>query len=178
LEVAWNIPCRPGPSDLFALRFDTHFQPDRGGIEVHHTKVGKWAFIALETTFIRALAIREKQHKSGYLIEFNGKPLQRLDTSLATAAKRAELPYQPCLYDVRHLWITTALDKGLEPSVIAYMAGTSVEIIHSNYYEPHAVERARAASIMPKLHQMEDEPTRKVVGIEEGFCRKNCRKKE
>jgi hypothetical protein len=116
---------------------------------------------------VRAIAIREKQHKSGHLIEFKGKPVLRLDTSLVTAAKRAGLSFQPCLYDVRHLWITTALDKGLEPSVIAYMAGTSVEMIHSNYYEPHAVERARAASIMPKLHQPEADPSRKVVGIDE-----------
>jgi hypothetical protein len=82
------------------------------------------------------------------------------------------------MYDVRHLWITTALDKGIEPSAIAYMAGTSVEMIHKNYYEPHAAEKARAVEIMPKLHVQKLEPGRKVVGIDEAGCRKPCRKKE
>ncbi|OLN25949.1 hypothetical protein DVDV_3006 [Desulfovibrio sp. DV] len=52
------------------------------------------------------------------------------------------------------------------PSVIASITGTSVERIHNNDYEPHAVERARMASIMPTLHQPEAELARKVVGID------------
>jgi len=178
MEVAWNIPCRPGPSDLFALRFDKHVQWGREGIEVFHTKVGKWAFIQLDPDFIRALAIRESVNKSGFLIEYKGNSVDRLDTSLETAAKKAKIAYPVRMYDIRHLWITTALDRGLEPSVIAYMAGTSVEMIHKNYYEPHAVARARAIEIMPKLRHPEADPDRKVVGIDEAGCRKTCRKKE
>lgn len=178
MEVAWNIPCRPGPSDLYALRFDKNVKWGREGVEVFHTKVGKWAFIQLDGEFIRALAIREKVHKSGRLIEYKGNPVERLDTSLDTAAKKAGLAYAVRMYDIRHLWITTALDKGLEPSVIAYMAGTSVEMIHKNYYEPHAVARARAVEIMPKLRKPQVDPDRKVVGIDEGACRKTRRKKD
>jgi len=178
MEVAWNIPCRPGPSDLYALRFDKNVKWGREGIEVFHTKVGKWAFIQLDGEFLRALAIREKIHKSGRLIEYKGVPVDRLDTSLSTAAQKAGLAYAVRMYDIRHLWITTALDRGLEPSVIAYMAGTSVEMIHKNYYEPHAVARARAVEIMPKLRRPEVDPDRKVVGIDEAGCRKTCRKKE
>jgi integrase len=166
LEVAWNIPCRPGPSDLFALRFDKHYQPGRGGVEVFHTKVGRWAFILLDEEFMRSLAIRQKQHASGYLIEYKGKPVTDIGVGLAGAAKRAGLPYRPCLYDVRHLWITTALDNGHEPSAIAYVAGTSVEMIHEHYYEPHAAERSKIAATMPKVRAEEPEKGRKVVGID------------
>jgi integrase len=178
LDVAWAIPCRPGPTDLYALRFDRNVKPGRNGVEVYHSKVGKWAFIQLDEWFMRSLAIQEKIHTSGHLIEYKGKPVDRLDTSLDTAAKRVGLTYSVCMYDVRHLWITTALDKGIEPSAIAYMAGTSVEMIHKNYYEPHAAEKARAVEIMPKLHVQKLEPGRKVVGIDEAGCRKPCRKKE
>lgn len=178
LDVAWAIPCRPGPSDLYALRFDRHVKPGRGGVEVFHSKVGKWAFIQLDVDFMRSLAIREKQHASGHLIEYKGRPVERLDTSLATAATKAGLPYSVCMYDIRHLWITTALDKGLEPSAIAYMAGTSVEMIHKNYYEPYAAEKARAVELMPRLREPKADPDRKVVGIDEGACRKTRRKKD
>jgi len=176
LEVAWNIPARPGPSDLFALRFDRDVKYDRGGVEVEHSKVGKRAFILLDPEFMRALAVKEGQHKSGHLIEFKGRPVLRLDTALSTAARKAELPYPVCFYDIRHLWITTAVDKGLEPSAIAFMAGTSLEMIQNHYYEPHAAEKARAVEIMPKIREAVVSQDRKVVGIDEAVCRKTCRK--
>ncbi len=94
-----------------------------------------------------------------------GRPVKRLDTALETTARAARLLYNVCMHDVRHLWITTALDQGLEPSAIAYMAGTSVEMIHSNYYEPRAAARARAVEVIPTLAEEyhRDRP-RKVVG--------------
>ena len=178
LEVAWNIPARPGPSDLFSLRFDLNVKPDRQGVEYLHSKVGRWAFVRLDADFIRALAVKASQHRSGYLIEFRGQRVYDLGKSLENAATRAGLPYTVCMYDVRHLWITTALDSGLEPSAIAYMAGTSVEMIHKNYYEPHAAEKARALEIMPRLREPKAGLDRKIVGIEEAVCRKTCRKNE
>jgi len=160
------IPARPGPTDLYSLRFDKHVDYGKSGVRVFHSKVRKWAFIDLPADFMRALAVRESQHVSGHLIEFAGKRVERWDTALDSAVKKAGLPYRIRMYDVRHLWITTALDKGLEPSVIAYMAGTSVEMIHKNYYEPHAVERARVAMVMPRLVPSEGVVSSKVVSID------------
>lgn len=151
LEVAWNVPVRPGPSDLFSLRFDRHVNYERSGLEVFHSKVGRWAFVSCDAGFMAAIKTRQEFHKSGFLIEYKGSPVKRLDTALPRAAKKAGLEYPVCFYDVRHLWITTMLDAGLEPSAIAYLAGTSVEMIHANYYEPHAVERMRASTLLPSL---------------------------
>lgn len=53
-EVAWNVPARPGPSDLFALRFDRHVNYERGGVEVFHGKVGRWSFVACSKEFLAA----------------------------------------------------------------------------------------------------------------------------
>ena len=175
LDVAWAIPARPGPSDLFALKFDTHVKWDRGGVEVYHSKVGRWAFVECPEWFMRALYAKQHEHqRSGRLIEFRGKPVQRIDTALDSAAEKAGVKYEEggdkrrvCLYDVRHLWITTALDKGVEPSAIAYLAGTSVEMIHKNYYEPHAAARGKAARVMPYLPGEASAQDRKVVNIED-----------
>lgn len=151
LEVAWHIPVRPGPSDLFALRFDQHFNKGRQGFEVFHTKVRRKAFVACDSAFLESLKEKETTQTSGYVIEYNGNPVKSLKKALSTAATNAKLGYSVCMYDIRHLWITTMLDAGLEPSAIAYLAGTSVKMIHANYYEPHAVERQRAASLLPNL---------------------------
>ena len=148
-EVAWNIPVRPGAQDLFALRFEA-VDYGREGVSVFHSKVGRWAFIPLPAPFLRALYARERQHKSGHLVEYRGRQVKRMDTALDTAAKRARLAYPVCMYDVRHLWITTALDQGVPPSVVASMAGTSVDMIVSNYYEDRAAAQ-QCVEAMPTL---------------------------
>jgi len=73
--------------------------------------------------------------------------------ALARAAGEygADLPYSVCLYDIRHLWITTMLNQGIEMSTIAYLAGTSVRMIMKNYYEPHSADRAKASEVLPQL---------------------------
>jgi len=153
IEVAWHIPARPGPSDLFALRFDTHVKWDREGVEVYHSKVGRWSFVQCPKSFMRALYVRQAQHQSGHLIEYKGRPVKRLDTALPRACNQAKVGYTICMYDIRHLWITTAIDQALEPSAIAHLAGTSVEMIHKNYYEPHQAEAGRVAEVMPRLSE-------------------------
>ena len=57
------------------------------------------------------------------------------------------------------------------------MAGTSVAMIHKNYYEPHAAEKARAVEIMPKPREPRPGLDRKVVGIDEGLVVKRVVKK-
>ena len=90
--------------------------------------------------------------------------MKRLDTALPNMAERIGLNYHVTMYDVRHLWITTAIDQGFEPSVIAHMAGTSIEMIHQNYYEPHAVEQSRMTEGMPDINK--EENTGKVINID------------
>lgn len=116
IEVAWNIPARPG-ADLFGLRFDANVRFDRGGVEVLHAKVGKRVFVDCSEAFMRALYAKERRHQSGHLIEFNGHPVSDLGKGLVLAASRAGLGYSPCLYDIRHLWITTMLNGGLVAEV-------------------------------------------------------------
>lgn len=153
LDVAWNIPVRPGPLDFFSLRYDTNVNYGTGEFKVFHTKVNKWATIQCSEIFIKKVYVSELQSKSGFILEYKGKPVTHVRRSLARAAgpKGADLPYSVCLYDIRHLWITTMLNQGIEMSTIAYLAGTSVRMIMKNYYEPHSADRARASEVLPQL---------------------------
>lgn len=153
IEVAWNIPVRPGKADLFPLRFDNNVDFFMNTVKVYHTKVKRWAKIQCSKTFMKKLYIASQTNESGYLIEYKGEPVQNVSTALNRAAgpKGANLPYSVCMNDIRHLWITTMYNKKIEPSTIAYMAGTSVRMIHKNYYEPHSAERAKAAKVLPEI---------------------------
>lgn len=92
LEVAWNVTCRPGPADLFALRFDTHVDYDKGGLNVYHSKVKRWAWIPCDNGFMRSVFLRQQVHGSGCLIEYKESPVLKVAKALRTAGKRAGLP--------------------------------------------------------------------------------------
>ncbi|MFW5970480.1 MAG: tyrosine-type recombinase/integrase [Desulfovermiculus sp.] len=147
IEVAWNVPVRPG-RDLYGLTFrNVNF--DRGGVNVYHSKVNKHAFVKCHEDFMRELWVKKRVHHK-HLIEFRGKPVKSLKRSLKHAAEQVGLEYEVTMYDIRHLWITTMLDQGLEISAIAYMAGTSMEMIQRHYYEPHQAETGRAIDLLPR----------------------------
>lgn len=150
IEVLWNIPVRPG-KDLFGLSFASNVDFDRGGVWANHNKVGKTVFISCRKSFMEVLAERKTTQASGFIIEYNGKPISSLKKTLNHVVKELNLPYPVCLYDVRHLWITEAVNKGMEISVIAECAGTSVRMIMQNYYENHSMEKERLANAMPGL---------------------------
>jgi len=165
IQVAWNIPCRPG-LDLFSLTFSEHVKWQRGGVLVYHRKVKKWVFVRCSDEFMQALMERRHTHESGHLVEYRGRPVADIGTALSNAAKRAGLKYAVCPYDIRHLWITTMLDKQVEISAIAHLAGTSVRMIIKNYYEAHASETEKAAALLPRLGEAREAPTKLVRPVQ------------
>jgi hypothetical protein len=88
IQVAWNIPCRPGQY-LYSLTFSENVKWKQGGVEVFHRKVQKWAFVRCSDEFMHALEERRHQHKSDHLIEYEGHPVSDIGTALSNAAKRA-----------------------------------------------------------------------------------------
>lgn len=151
IEVNWNIPVRPG-KDLFGLTFK-NIDYNRSGARVHHSKVNRNAFIELDHDFITKLLKRQK--KQTYLIEYKGRPVKRLDKALNNAAKEVGINYDISFYSVRHLWITCALDSGVPMSVVAYLAGTSVDMLRKHYYEDLAVGTVNANEMIPKLKEVQ-----------------------
>jgi integrase len=161
IQVAWHIPCRPGQY-LYSLTFSQNMRWRRGGLRVFHSKVEKWVFVRCSDEFMKAMEERRRLHKSGHLTEYQDNPVADIATAFSNAAKRAGLKYAVCPYDIRHLWITTMLDKKVEISAIAHLAGTSPRMIIKNYDEPHSSETEKAAALLPKLGAAREAPLRLV----------------
>jgi len=148
IEVMWNVPVRPGV-DLFGLTFKENVDYDRQGIHAYHNKVDQSVFIQCSQDFLTEVYQYQLVNKTGYLIEYRGKPVKRISKSLKYAADKNGININ-CMYDIRHLWITTMLDLHVDLGTIAYMAGTSPEMIHRNYYE-HLNTQATAVNSLPSL---------------------------
>jgi integrase len=108
LEVNWNIPVRPG-KDLFKLRFN-RIDYEKKRVLISHGKVKKAVYVRLSDAFIDKLKQKQQEHKSGYVIEYKGRSITHVKRSLKSAADKAGVPIN-CLYELRHLWITTAVNN-------------------------------------------------------------------
>lgn len=75
-------------------------------------------------------------HGLPYVIHYEGKPVQSVKRSWASACQRAGIEASP--HDLRRTRATILMSRGLNPETIAQSLGMSVEILRSTYaqYDP------------------------------------------
>jgi integrase len=74
----------------------------------------------------------QKASKSGYVIEFHGKRVADIKTSLATACEKAEI--EPCgAHVLKHTSISWMVLRGLPFSVISKLTNTSTAVLEKHY---------------------------------------------
>lgn len=152
LEVEWELGARPGPSELFKIKWtDVNFTD--GTIRVRGTKTHESdRVLPITERFKLRLLEKRKEAQSEYVIEFRGKPVNSLKTALAGAKKRAGLKYRIRLYDVRHLFASTMLSSGADLAAVSRLLGhADITTTQKYYYHLMAGEMARATNTRPTL---------------------------
>jgi len=158
LEVEYYLGTRPGSSELFALKF-SDLRMDDTGIFVYGRKTKSWRHVPLPEYFLEKLRARAEKHTSGYVVEYHGKPVNSLRTAWATAKRKAGITYRCRLYDIRHLYATTLLRKGGDLKAVSALLGHSTVVTtQKSYYHLMAGEKARAASLLPRLDMLPKTP--------------------
>ncbi|SNR98802.1 Site-specific recombinase XerD [Humidesulfovibrio mexicanus] len=152
LEVEANLGTRPGPSELFSIRWaDVDFE----GLLVHvrGTKTeGASRIVPITPDFRARLLIMRQEAKSAYLIEYKGRPVKQVYRSLKTAIKRAGITYPVTPYDVRHLFASVLLQGGADLAAVSALLGhSSIATTQERYYHLMAGEKARAVALMPQV---------------------------
>ncbi len=90
--------------------------------------------------------------QSGFIIEYNGKPVSRIVKSFRNACTRAGISYPTRMYDLRHLFATTLLRKGADLAAVSKMMGHStVKLTADTYYHYMEGEKERAVRLLPEL---------------------------
>jgi len=141
MTVAYNTGMRPGPSELFAARWE-HVDWEGRRIHIYATKTKTWRWQYFLEDFYQALKKRYESYqrkcriiaekKSGgkkireiapYICTYRGQPITSLKVSLAEAVGRAGITRHVRLYDIRHLYITHALAGGAPIGELAERVG-------------------------------------------------------
>lgn len=151
MEVCFNIGARPGESELLALKWE-HVDFGAGTVRIYATKTKTYRIVPINPTFLKRMEQVRATSQSGFIIEYNGKPVSRIVKSFRNACTRAGISYPTRMYDLRHLFATTLLRKGADLAAVSKMMGHStVKLTADTYYHYMEGEKERAVRLLPEL---------------------------
>ncbi|GAB6037866.1 hypothetical protein JCM15519_24250 [Fundidesulfovibrio butyratiphilus] len=151
IEVCFTLGLRPGVSELFSIRYD-QIDWNAPSIKVYASKTQTTRVIPLSPTFAQKLREMEATSKSGYVIEYHGKPVTRMNKAYQAACERAGIKVPTRMYDLRHLFATTMLSRGADLAAVSKLMGhANVTMTADTYYQYLQGEKERAVSLLPEL---------------------------
>jgi len=151
MEVCFNIGARPGESELLALKWE-HVDFGAGTVRIYATKTKTYRIVPINPIFLKRMEQVRATSQSGFIIEYNGKPVSRVVKSFRNACTRAGISYPTRMYDLRHLFATTLLRKGADLAAVSKMMGHStVKLTADTYYHYMEGEKERAVRLLPEL---------------------------
>jgi len=151
MEVCFNLGTRPGPSELFALRWE-HVDFEKSTVRIYATKTKTFRTVPVTVAFLERLREMRKQSKSGFIVEYEGKQLTTIRKSFKTACVKAGITVDVRMYDLRHLFATTMLANGADLAAVSKLMGHStVKMTADVYYHYLEGEKEKAVGKLPSL---------------------------
>lgn len=151
MEVCFNLGTRPGPSELFALRWE-HVDFEAGSVRIYATKTKTFRTVPVTHAFLGRLREMKDKSQSSYVIEYRGKPLTTIRKSFKTACMKAGIKVPVRMYDLRHLFATTMLSNGAELAAVSKLMGHSTVKMTADVYCHYLEgEKEKAVGKLPSL---------------------------
>lgn len=153
IQTTFYLGLRPGKSELFALMWNG-VDFERQEVSIYATKTSQRRTIPIPDAFLPVLRKAQRQAQTPYVIEYNGKQVLRVSTSLKNALKKAGIDKSFRLYDLRHMYATYMLNSGGDLAAVSAMLGHSdVSLTANTYYQAMSKEKQRSANLLPTLNE-------------------------
>jgi integrase len=115
-------------------------------------KMNIYRKIPLSDHFREILLDAKAKATSDFIIEYKGGPINKLRRSVDTACKKAGISYKVTMYDIRHLFATTALSEGADLKAVSAVLGhSSTKMTADIYYHLLHGEKKRAVDLIPSI---------------------------
>ena len=151
MEVCFNLGTRPGPSELFALRWE-HVDFEAGTVRIYATKTKTFRTVPVTAAFLARLRDIKAGSTSGFIVEHKGKAVTTIRKGFNAACEKAGITVDVRMYDLRHLFATTMLANGADLAAVSKLMGHStVKMTADVYYHYLEGEKEKAVGKLPSL---------------------------
>jgi len=152
IKLAYYTGLRPGSVELLSLTWKQVnwegktiliVSAHKGGPEQRQVPLHKHFIEQLEQWY-------EEDEKDGYIIHYNGKPIKTIKSAWKGTLERAEITRRIRPYDLRHNFITLALEDGADMKALSEIVGSRPETIMKYYqHVSKKLHRQTVAKIPP-----------------------------
>jgi len=152
IRLAYYIGLRPGSVELLSLTWDkVNWEAKTIQIVSAHKGGPEQRQVPLHKDFVEQLGQwYAEDEKNGYIIHYNGKPIKTIKSAWKRTLKRAGITRRIRPYDLRHNFITLALEDGADMKALSEIVGSRPETI-MRYYQhvSKKLHRQTVAKIPP-----------------------------
>ena len=151
VDVAFNLGVRTGPSELLALRWDW-IDWDNMVFRIYATKTKSWRQVPITEQFAEKLRQKQKEAKTDFIIEYNGRQITTIKKGFRNACRRAGIDDDINSYNLRHLFATVLLSAGGDLASVSNLMGhSSTRMTADQYYHVQKSEKIRTIGLLPEI---------------------------
>ncbi len=154
IKISCYTGLRPGAVELLTLRWD-HVMFDLNVIRVISAEKGgiKMRDIPIHPNFESELRYWSQTDKSpmGFIINDHGKPIKCIRVAWNNAKRRAGITRRLRMYDLRHLFVTRAIELGADYKTLSEIVGSSPETLRKHYQHVSSEAKKGVINNMPKV---------------------------
>jgi len=157
--LSYYLGLRPGAVELLSLTWkQINWEAKIILIVSAHKGGPERRQVPLHDDFIKKLKQwYRKDKKKGYIIHYHGKPIKKIQTSWKGALERAGITRRIRPYDMRHYFISRALEEGADMKALSEIVGSRPETIMRHYQHVSTEMRRKTVAMIPKLKDPEEE---------------------
>lgn len=147
IKLAWYTGLRPGAVELFSLTWGAVIW-DRKVIRITSAEKGGPGLreVPIHSEFIEELGQWWETDGRGFgsIIHKDGQPITTLKKAWRIAKQKAGITRRLRLYDLRHDFVTTALEGGTDIKILADIVGSAPETLRKHYQHVSGASRIKA----------------------------------
>lgn len=150
--LSYYLGLRPGSVELLTLTWENvNWDTVTILVESAHKGGPSRRSVPIHEDFLDALTKWYRvDKKEGYIVHYRGKPIKKIQTSWEGAVKRAGITRRIRPYDLRHNFITRALEQGADLKALSEVVGSRPETLMRHYqHVTKELHRQTVARIPP-----------------------------
>lgn len=156
IKLAYYLGLRPGPVECYNLRWEM-VDWNTGTILITGAKKGGPAkrSVPIHPEFMTTLKswhADDCERGIPWIISWGGHPMKKISTVWEHTLAKAKITRRLRPYDIRHLFVTQALEGGADHKALAEIVGSRPETLMRFYQHVSSALHRRTIDLIPAIH--------------------------
>ena len=159
IMLSYYLGLRPGAVELLRITWSNILWESRAVLIKSADKGGpKNRLVPIHDNFLPILSKWHAEDKNiGYLIHFHGQPIKSIKRAWRGALRRAKIKRRLRPYDLRHHFVTKALEEGADLKALSEVVGSRPETIMKYYQHVTSEVHRKTVAKIPGLPILEND---------------------